>query len=350
VHDFKDFRDDGGIVGGRFAVKPLKFTEKPIIGGLEIGALYVRDLNQFAPARNWDYTLTPDSEIDNDLDDDNITDGVYLETVHEQFYNTSVPDSIRERMVANNEYDTLVEHKDKWASDYNDAYAILGFDASVPIISSKILNLTLYGQFAMSQDPQDDDDTSATKGWGLGAPGVALNVGPFRAQVEYRRTQGEFTPGFFGPYYEEERLRRNPVISDKEQRLIDEQLNGVYGTLGANIQGVLVIDGRYQYLVPQNDSIDADHRFEAIASIGDKIISRIPKLNKAEAFVYKANIFAYDEAFFEKTPDMYWGYRVGFEIMPGAGLIWETRYGWEYDTNNELVVNNNISIEASLTF
>jgi hypothetical protein len=87
-----------------------------------------------------------------------------------------------------------------------------------------------------------------------------------------------------------------------------------------------------------------------LATVGPTIIEKIPTSNRVEAFVYKTGVGSYDEAFFEKSPAMYWGYRVGFEVMQGAGLVWEARYGWELDANMELVKNNNIGIQASMTF
>jgi hypothetical protein len=318
----------------------------PILGGLQVAATYVRDINQYAGARSWDFTLRGSA---NDKDMDGTTDGDWQEENYYFLAQDSLTSVQRQRAISAGRYDTLIEHTDKWASRRNNSYAVLGFDASVPIISGKVINLDVYGQYALSQDPADDDDSMATEGWGIGAPGVALNVGPLRAQVEYRHTSGPFTPGFFGPYYDDERLLRSPV-SVKEDRLIDESLNGIYGMVGMNISNVLLVSGSYQYLLSDNDSTDPDHRYEMLATVGPTIIEKIPKINRVEAFVYKTGVGSYDEAFFEKSPAMYWGYRVGFEVMQGAGLVWEARYGWELDANMELVKNNNIGIQASMTF
>ena len=45
-------------------------------------------------------------------------------------------------------------------------------------------------------------------GWGIGVPGVAARLLNNRiwANVEYRRSQGRFMPGYFNFYYLDERI------------------------------------------------------------------------------------------------------------------------------------------------
>jgi len=346
VADFLDFQDDGGIIAGRFGLRPMKFTEKPIISGLKIAATYAHDIDQYASGRRWENIFNED-DFDKDFDDMVDRDRMISPG---GFPADSVDSLIARGYPIDTHY---VNPEIEQADTSKNGFGVLGFDISVPIISSKILNLDVYGQFAMSMDdddPSDEVDNVKQEGWGIGAPGVYLGAGPLWARVEYRRTQGYFTPGYFGPYYLDKRIYRYPTVSIAEMRLVDETLNGVYGELGFNISGVLILDGAYQYLVPQSDGIDPDHRFELNLNIGEKIITKIPKISKVEGFLYKTNIGSYDEAFFEKTPSMYWGYRLGFEIMPGAGIVWEARYGWKYDLNGKLKSDDNIGIQASMTF
>lgn len=236
-------------------------------------------------------------------------------------------------------YDTLIEHRDQWASRKNVPFSLVGADIGIPLIRSSLVNLDLYGQTGIRTDD--------VQGWGIGAPGLALKVWQLWANIEYRRVQGRFTPGYFGTYYLDERILRTPEISTKAERIPSDTLNGIYGRLGFNIANVLIIDGAYQYLIGNRDK---DQRFEATASLGDIILQKIPKINKAEAYYYKTDIGNFNDAFFEKTELMYWGYRAGFEISQGATLIWDSRYGYKRDAEGKLVSNNFISVQTAITF
>jgi len=102
IADFLDFRDDGGVIAGRLALKPLKFTKAPIIKGLDIGVLGVTDLNQYAPARHWNYDLpTPLKDtmaLDHDLD--NIMDGSSVERLNQLIYGDSLTPGRRDSLIA----------------------------------------------------------------------------------------------------------------------------------------------------------------------------------------------------------------------------------------------------------
>ncbi len=363
VADFLDFRDDGGVLATRLGLRPLKPTNIPILSGLLVAGTYATDLNQYAPARNWDYTLNGDL-LDRD-EDSNIDSTFWYNYFEDEEYFDELADGFRG---VDSVWDPKIEHTDQWASSEENQFSIIGGDLSIPLISSKLVGLDIYGQGAMTYDDEDGD---VAKGWGIGAPGAKLTVGPLWAQAEYRRVEGEFQPGYFGPYYLEQRIRRNPSIVIKEDLLEDADLNGIFGSLGFNIASIFVISGTYQNLLSPEDVTNAfgdrimDQRFEMTANIGDVLLERIPKVSKAEAFLYKSGIMRtvmnehesassrfdpdYD-GFFEKTPNMYWGYRLGAEVMSGASVIWETRYGWEFDENNNLTENNTVLIQAGLAF
>lgn len=354
IADFHGFGNNGGVVAARLAFKPFKATEKPVIGGLSLGAMIASDINQYAPARDWDFTLHGDRW---DEDEDGTTDSSYLYGEYGQesgFY-----DSIVNHHRGVDDYDATTEHQDEWASTKHEPISILGGDLIVPIVETKVVQLNLYGQLGVTLADGEDD---LYKGWGISAPGVHLKAGPFWSRLEYRRVVDQFIPGYFGTYYLDERLRRNPVTT-KEERLAElegETLNGVFGLLGFNIADMIILSGAYQRLVAEDDSDLLDQRFEAKLALGDKIVGAIPKINKVEAFLEKQNIQhfkmsekadgtpVYDD-FFQKTPDLYWGYRLGGEMLPGASIIWETRYGWEM-VDGELVENNTVNISAGLSF
>jgi hypothetical protein len=361
VADFKDFGNDGGVVAGRLAIKPLGLTKIPLLNRLSIGGTYATDLNQYAPARDWDYTMTGSRW---DRDEDGATDSTFY---YNKFHNKSYYNALRSDQISDGDFDTIIEHRDQWASRAENNMSIIGADVGIPIIESKLISLTVYGQMGMTYDDQstsESRDTVVASGWGIGAPGVALNVGPLNARVEYRRVQGEFMPGYFNTYYLNERIVRDPEIRIKEASLIDQNLNGVFGTLGFNIGNILTLTGTYQCLVADDttslETRDIDQRFEAMASVGDMLIQKIPKVKKAEGFIYKTNIKRTDmnpltealdkDAFFQFTPFMYWGFRAGVEVLPNTLILWESRFGKKWNDNSKLVDDNQILISAGLTF
>lgn len=335
VADFKDFDRDGGIAAARLALRPFKKTEVPILSGISFGGSYAADLNQYAPARSWDYTMTGDRH---DRDRDGVTDSSFY---YDMFGDNSIYDTIRRISKDKGDFDTTIEHRDQWASRKKKPFGIIGGDIGIPIISGDLVSLELYAQAGIRDDKKH--------GWGIGAPGVALKVWRIWANAEYRRILGAFQPGYFGTYYLDERLVREPSITTKEQRLVSDTLNGVFGRLGFNIANVLIVEGQYQYMAGKN-SDNKDRRFEATGSLGSMLLDRIPKLSRAEVYFYKSRIGSEDDAFFDKTPFMYFGYRTGFEIAPGAVLIWDARYGYEYNDNGDLKPSNNIIIQTAITF
>jgi hypothetical protein len=337
-----EFNDKGGVLGLRAGLKPLKVTEIPLLKGLVIAGTYARDFNQFTPARKWKFK------------------GDYRDYV--AFWrNIGTPQNIIDTLADRGMLDTTkdLSRVDTTFRDSTLAFSVLGADIGLPIIQSSLLNLDVYGQVAKRMDN--------VTGWGIGAPGAKLTVGPFWAQAEYRHIAGQFEPGYFGPYYLDERVTRYPSPVAKSQALPIVSLNGVFGSLGLNIVNALIISGTYQYLIGPDKTYSSgafqttaralDQRFEATAGLGDFIVQKIPKLSKIEGYFAKTNISrSYSpitgkpDGFLEKTPDTYYGYRLGVKISEGAALIWDARYGWKYDNNQKLVPNNNIIIQTAVTF
>ncbi len=343
VADFKDFKNDGGVVGARLALTPLKSSSIPLINRLTFGGSYVVDINQYAPARKWDIEMPRSLRAYRYLRNLNVD-------------SITAVDSSRSFTGSDPVADSVVYAREVNAKSMTDQFGLFGGDVGLPLITTNLLSLDLYGQAGIREDNEH--------GWGFGAPGVSLKVWRLWANVEYRHVEGKFTPGYFGSYYLDERLLRKPEISTKEMRLYDDDLNGVFGRLGFDIAGVLVIDGAYQYMAGTKDKNYKDQRFEGIAAIGDLIVKKIPKISKAEMYIQKTNIGStpvkYDsisgsttyDKFFDKTPSLYWGYRVGFAITEGAALIFDTRYGYKCNSSNpfNFVPYNNISIQTAITF
>ena len=358
--DVQEFQNNGGIVAARLAIMPLKISAIPILKNLSVGGTYAIDLNEFAPARDWSFS--------GNLNDKNANGKEDYDVSMRQAHNASDTSVVKRasQMGIIDTSTTLYPGIDTTYRDSVRRYALLGVDVGVPIIKTSLLGLEIYGQAGAVAD---SNLFGHQTGWGFGAPGARLTVGPLVAQVEYRHIHGKFSPEYFGPYYLDERLHRYPQPpgpTTKSDSLGNNSVDGVFGELGFNIVNLVMIDGSYQYMAGTNDALD--QRFEAKGALGDAILKRIPKISKAEFYFYKTDINRtivvytgkgkpyllngkkiYDD-FFEMTPSLYWGYRVGFEITKGASIIWDTRYGYMWNESYRLVPNNQMIIQTAVTF
>ena len=344
--DLGELRDPyhGGLGAARLAIRPLKTSGYPVISNLSIGATYAYDRNIYAPARDWQFSQAQ-SLVQSAFDRGILPDPAVSAWLQENGYNT---DSLKKQINNENAAKGIVS-----------PFGIYGVDLGLPLIANPFFSLDLYAESGMRDD--------AVRGWGIGAPGVALKIWRFSASLEYRHTEGRFIPGFFDPYYLDERLVRSPSIVTKAGSLNNDTLNGVFGRLGFDIANVLVIDGSYQYLAGST-AADKDQRFEITGSVGSLILDKIPKIKKLEIYLYKTNIGAdivkYDstgtplltnggytyDRFFQTTPFMYYGYRLGFEITRGATLICDTRFGYMRDSKGTLSAYNNVFVQTAFSF
>jgi uncharacterized cupin superfamily protein len=335
--------DHGGLGAARLAICPLKTLDIPIVSGIAVGGTFAYDRNLYAPARNW--KPTQEGKLIGTFNDLGILTDTVKQALREAGYD---PDNTLSQIAA-----------EKRAKSRIEPFGIYGGDISVPIITTSLLSLDVYAQAAMRSD--------TLHGWGVGAPGVALKVWRLNANLEYRHVNGRFVPGFFGPYYLDERLMREPTIYTKVDSLPDDTLNGAFGRIGFDLFGALTLNGGYQYMIGSRDG-SKDQRFELSGSLGSMITEKIPKVKSAEAFFYKtrinADVVKFDstgaplmvdgkpvyDGFLEKTPFMYYGYRIGIEISKGATLIWDSRFGWLRDSRGRLTLNNNISVQTVISF
>jgi hypothetical protein len=355
--DVMEFKNgDGGIIAGRLAFAPLKPMKIPLISSLSIGATYATDLNGYAGAKKWSFSGLPWDKNNNHKYD---LDAAYR-----------IADSNLVRQAASkgliDTTGTVYAKPDTTFRDSTRRYSLLGADIGMPIVKTGLIGIDVYGQGAVVADSKMFKSTNT--GWGFGAPGVKVSAvkGMIFGQVEYRHVHGKFTPGYFSTYFLDERLRRYPGPATKDSLLPSVDLDGIFGLAGVNFLNLLTADASYQYMAGSNNELD--QRFEARGNIGEAILKRIPKISKAEMYVYKTNINRtvvvytpkgkiflkngkpiYDD-FFEQTPTLYWGYRIGVEIAKGASLIWDTRYGYQWGSSFRLEPNNNISIGTAITF
>jgi len=119
---------------------------------------------------------------------------------------------------------------------------------------------------------------------------------------------------------------------------------------GLNIKNFVIVSGAYQRLSGEDETLD--QRAEGQIALGDFLLERIPKINKVEVFYYQTDIDKKkDKPFFYQSPTTYWGYRLGCEVVAGAFIVWETRYGWIWNEDRtELIDDKTVTIKAGIAF
>ena len=386
VNNFQDFQEGGGLIGLRASVRPA--------GRLEFGVSYVVDIDQYGGLRDSDDDGFPDAvdafpsndarALDNDLDgvadeDDGDDDNDGRIDIDED---SGLPQEARDDLAAlNAKYgdevfpvDPEVSRKNPFNKDRvdGDSFAMLGFDAAYPLIEQKHLNLRLYGQVAVILD--DDDELTAAEadaqgvtqgnrkaeGFGIAAPGLWLQAGPFDGRIEFRRFQDDFDSGYFDNLYDLDRARLDVAsgrVTPKDARLVrDESQSGVYGHIGAHLGTFVYAGADYQYLTGGDDP---KQQLLASARLSDKFLENIPRLTRAQAYYQKNNIGARlnedgdlgsEDGFFEPTEDMFFGYAVGLEVNDGVSLLWDTRYFYQRGADGGLDREKVMFIETVFNF
>jgi hypothetical protein len=352
----------GGIVAARASLTPLARLSIPFVSAIRTGAAVGIDRNQYAPVRDWVFLDGPAD----DRDEDGIIDSTApVHQIYRDSYTDGLPENTRRSLIDAGQYDTLIRDEDQWARETTNDMIIAGVDAGMPLWEHAITQAHVYGHAAARFDTAWADD--GRHDWGFGFPGVSLSVWKFRARVEYRHIEGKFEPGYFNRYYLSERISRYPHVYTKEDSLSSANLNGIFGSCGFSLSGVLTLSGTYQRMAGEAPAPGAekalDQRFHATASAGEKILERIPRLSRAMFYFDKTAIqrtWVYDtdgtrryDRFFEKTPSTYYGYRAGIQLADAAMLVADMRYGWHYeirDGSPALVPDNNLRVETVLQF
>ncbi len=383
VNNFQDFQEGSALMGARVSAKA---TEK-----LEIGLTYVMDLDQYGGLVDGDGDGYPDAvdafpgdkgrALDNDGDgvadaqdgDDNNNGALDADP------SSGLPAGLVDDLTElNAEYGDAVFPLDRTLSrkrPFNkdqvggDFFSILGFDAAYPLVSSSQLGVKLYGQMALLIDNEDglspaEADSQGVQpgngkatGFGLAAPGVLVNMGPFRGQLEFRHFQKDFDSNYFDNLYEIDRTRLDVAsgkAQSKDARLTrGETLSGVFGKAGTNLYGMVDASADYQYLAGGDDPKQQIH---ASASLSGRLLESIPRLRQAQAYYQKNNIGVYldekgeQDGFLDPTPDTFYGYRWGLEVNSGVALQWDTRYLYHRTASGKLERQKVMTIETVFTF
>ncbi len=386
LNNVQDFQEGGPLLGLRLSARPA--------GKLEVGLIYVLDVNQYSGLVDSDDDGFPDAVdafpgdksrlLDNDgdgavdqrdVDDDN--DGII-----DIDSGSGLPaDIIHDLRGINSRHGNDVFPLDSEVSRKNpfnkgavggDRFGIVGFDLAHPLMDAERLDLRLYTQLAFLHD--DDDELSPNEaetrgvgagnrkaeGMGIAIPGLYLGTGPLVSQLEFRHFRGDFDSAHFDNLYDLDRARLDLATgraTTKDSRLRrDTSASGVYGRLGTDLGSVVTAVGDYQYLAGGDDPKQQLH---VHASLSPQLLRDIPRLAQAQAYYQKNNIGARlnkngdqgsRDAFFESTEDTFYGYALVLEMSGGVSVFWDTRFVFERDADARLRREKIMAIEIVFNF
>lgn len=292
--------DGPGLLGVR--------ASYPVIGKLRVGGSFVMDGNLYAGMADVDEDAVPD-QLDRYTDHD---DGEEYDTWHDLQTALAANPDLWERMRQSAGYPG-----DDWLAappiDYSKAeesLQALGGDLSYELLP----NLDAYFQLAKF--------TGYGSGW---APGVSWR--PFSwlsAGAEYRVWGEQFIGDFFNRTYDVERTQLfGDSLYTKEEVLKNAvAMKGLYADARLNIFNILTVNAAWNTMKPDDGNVDDWNSLWADAGLN---MAKVPKLKELSAYYTQVGA----ESLFDlKTPQTIHGYRIGYELAPGAvmRLDWRTTY------------------------
>jgi len=316
-----------GLMAGRVTYKPLNNLP------LRIGGTVVADVYPYKGLKDSDDDDVPDAlDIFPDRDDNKSL---------KELQSISEPDRqlLRDNGV-DLPSDDLIDNLNTTLSDYDRIMnGAVSIDAGMPVLNSKFLKVDVYGQAASFIPVEDSALVSNgntysrvpfTPGFGFAVPGVRMNLFKIaNLSLEYRYAGKNFLFGFWDRAYDYERVQiRNREIYTKQQmKLMQAQMQGVFGAFDVNILNYAILGAYYQHMFTSGTEIKS---FMATASIPK---GKIPKLADATAF-YQRNNDENPFLFDKPSENTILGYKVGFELGGGAIIYYVFQKSYrDYDGN-----------------
>ena len=362
LSNVKDFSRGGTIMGLRAQYKISDALP------ITIGLNYVSDANMFSSMKDRDNDSFPDifddfpsdSTLWNDTDGDGWAD---------PGHGISVPDSLididadGDNIVDVNDDNVLIKARPFSINDNKAAVSAWSFDISYPVLSNKMISLTVFSEFNSLMFPEivTTDESSDTlfyrpkrSGTGATIPGIRSKFfGLLDVSLEYRAIKGSYVPQFFDQSYDLNRVvsvsqGTNTTIKTKDMSIFsgyDDNWtsSGLYGSASMNIFNLLNFNASYASMTA--DSIEYNS-FNSIATLNT---DNIPKLSVATAFYQRNND---KDPFDFKNPseNTILGYRVGYEMSKGVSLIWEYSEFYRDNGSGELEPIRQTKVETAFSF
>ena len=362
LSNIKDFSRGGTIFGLRAQYKIS--DNLPITIGLN----YISDANMFSAMKDKDGDSFPDvfddfptdSTLWNDTDGDGWAD---------PGHGLSVPDSLididadGDNIVDTIDDSVMIKARPFSINDNKASVSAWSFDVSYPVLTSKMLSLTVYTEFNSLMFPEvstigESSDTlfyrPERSGSGITLPGIRSKLfGLLDLSLEYRSVQGSYVPQFFDQAYDLNRVLSvsqgtSTTIKTKDMSIFEDYDNkasssGVYGSANMSILNLLNFNASYASM--KADTLE----FNSFNSVLTLNTDNIPKLSVATAF-YRRNNDKDPFDFKNPSANTVMGYRVGYEMSKGVSLIWEYSEFYRDNGSGELEPIRQTKVETAFSF
>ncbi|MBT4927809.1 hypothetical protein HON17_06285 [bacterium] len=362
LSNIKDFSRGGTIFGLRAQYKIS--DNLPITIGLN----YISDANMFSAMKDKDGDSFPDvfddfptdSTLWNDTDGDGWAD---------PGHGLSVPDSLididadGDNIVDTIDDSVMIKARPFSINDNKASVSAWSFDVSYPVLTSKMLSLTVYTEFNSLMFPEvstigESSDTlfyrPERSGSGITLPGIRSKLfGLLDLSLEYRSVQGSFVPQFFDQAYDLNRVLSvsqgtSTTVKTKDMSIFEDYDNkasssGVYGSANMSILNLLNFNASYASM--KADTLE----FNSFNSVLTLNTDNIPKLSVATAF-YRRNNDKDPFDFKNPSANTVMGYRVGYEMSEGVSLIWEYSEFYRDNGSGELEPVRQTKVETAFSF
>ena len=362
LSNIKDFSRGGTIFGLRAQYKIS--DNLPITIGLN----YISDANMFSAMKDKDGDSFPDvfddfptdSTLWNDTDGDGWAD---------PGHGLSVPDSLididadGDNIVDTIDDSVMIKARPFSINDNKASVSAWSFDVSYPVLTSKMLSLTVYTEFNSLMFPEvstigESSDTlfyrPERSGSGITLPGIRSKLfGLLDLSLEYRSVQGSYVPQFFDQAYDLNRVLSvsqgtSTTIKTKDMSIFEDYDNkasssGVYGSANMSILNLLNFNASYASM--KADTLE----FNSFNSVLTLNTDNIPKLSVATAF-YRRNNDKDPFDFKNPSANTVMGYRVGYEMSKGVSLIWEYSEFYRDNGSGELEPVRQTKVETAFSF
>ena len=362
LSNIKDLSRGGTIFGLRAQYKIS--DNLPITIGLN----YISDANMFSAMKDKDGDSFPDvfddfptdSTLWNDTDGDGWAD---------PGHGLSVPDSLididadGDNIVDTIDDTVMIKARPFSINDNKASVSAWSFDISYPVLTSKMLSLTVYTEFNSLMFPEvstigESSDTlfyrPERSGSGITLPGIRSKLfGLLDLSIEYRSVQGSYVPQFFDQAYDLNRVLSvsqgtSTTIKTKDMSIFEDYDNkasssGVYGSANMSILNLLNFNASYASM--KADTLE----FNSFNSVLTLNTDNIPKLSVATAF-YRRNNDKDPFDFKNPSANTVMGYRVGYEMSKGVSLIWEYSEFYRDNGSGELEPVRQTKVETAFSF
>ena len=362
LSNIKDFSRGGTIFGLRAQYKIS--DNLPITIGLN----YISDANMFSAMKDKDGDSFPDvfddfptdSTLWNDTDGDGWAD---------PGHGLSVPDSLididadGDNIVDTIDDSVMIKARPFSINDNKASVSAWSFDVSYPVLTSKMLSLTVYTEFNSLMFPEvstigESSDTlfyrPERSGSGITLPGIRSKLfGLLDLSLEYRSVQGSYVPQFFDQAYDLNRVLSvsqgtSTTIKTKDMSIFEDYDNkasssGVYGSANMSILNLLNFNASYASM--KADTLE----FNSFNSVLTLNTDNIPKLSVATAF-YRRNNDKDPFDFKNPSANTVMGYKVGYEMSKGVSLIWEYSEFYRDNGSGELEPIRQTKVETAFSF